>query len=755
MEKATSDPGPSAHRSESTVAQRLNCLELISVYDSDAGWPSVEMRFDRLAWDGQLYRSKFGECIGIREPEFAGDLFDGLSRRRKMSGYSISKAELREFWDQISNPLFDSRLQTFFDMMGKSADKRITGEEVKEIIVLSASASKLPKLKEQAEEYALLIMEELDSTNQGYVSMENLEVLLLQRPGQSVSQMQRHKPLLTTLESNPLRRWYLRTHYILEDNWKRVWVMLLWLSIYTALFAWKFVQYRRHDVFQVMGYCVCVAKGSAETLKFNMALVLLPVCRNTITWIRNLTVVTRVVPLNDNLNFHKVVAIGITVGVGLHIIPHLTCNFPRLLRAADAEYAPLAHYFGETRPDNYWWFTRSTVGWTGLVMLVLMAAAFTLAMPLFRRGRLALPEPLRRLTGFNAFWYSHHCFVLVYALLIVHGQFLHLAHKWYKKSTWMYLAVPMVLYACERLMRVLRSTVLTVKIKKVEAYPGDVLVLQFFKPQRFRYKSGQYIFINCPAISKFQWHPFHITSAPQDNYLSVHIRALGDWTRELKNVFERVCQSPIEGESGLLRAENNCNGDAMSNPSFPKMLIDGPYCSASQDYKDYDIVLLVSLDIGATSMISIMRDIVNNTKQLDNDLESGDKSNSSVSSSFRTRRAYYFYWIITKEQGSFEWFPSLMHEVVQVNKDGVIEVHNYCTSLDEQGDSQSALFAVLQSLNYDKNGVDILSGTRLKTHFARPNWYNVYKRIALSHRDQRVVKQATMTASSLAVKVNE
>ncbi|BAT14312.1 Os11g0537400, partial [Oryza sativa Japonica Group] len=35
-------------------------------------------------------------------------------------------------------------------------------------------------------------------------------------------------------------------------------------------------------------------------------------------------------------------------------------------------------------------------------------------------------------------------------------------------------------------------------------------------------------------------HPFSITSAPQDDYVSVHIRTLGDWTRELKNVFSRV-----------------------------------------------------------------------------------------------------------------------------------------------------------------------------------------------------------------------
>jgi predicted ferric reductase len=35
-------------------------------------------------------------------------------------------------------------------------------------------------------------------------------------------------------------------------------------------------------------------------------------------------------------------------------------------------------------------------------------------------------------------------------------------------------------------------------------------------------------------------HPFSITSAPGDPFLSVHIRSLGDWTKELKEIFSKV-----------------------------------------------------------------------------------------------------------------------------------------------------------------------------------------------------------------------
>lgn len=128
------------------------------------------------------------------------------------------------------------------------------------------------------------------------------------------------------------------------------------------------------------------------------------------------------------------IAIGISVGVGIHSICHLACDFPRLIKADSDKYALMNQFFGE-QPSNYWFFLKSVEGVTGIIMVVLMTIAFTLAAPCFRRGRLKnLPQPLKRLTGFNAFWYSHHLFVIVYTLLIVHGEYLYLTKEWYKKT---------------------------------------------------------------------------------------------------------------------------------------------------------------------------------------------------------------------------------------------------------------------------------------------------------------------------------
>nr|GLL21458.1 respiratory burst oxidase homolog protein C-like [Ipomoea trifida] len=450
---------------DSGAANALKGLNFISQTDGGAEWATVERRFDDLAasTNGLLPKPKFGECIASQvrrasrrliltslmvgmnrgSEEFAGELFDALCRRRNITiDDSINKAQLREFWEQIADQSFDSRLQMFFDMVDK--DDRITEEEIKEVISLSASANKQSKFQELAEEYASLIMEELDPDNLGYIVIENLEMLLLQDPNQSErAHKNRNLKLKPTAEPNPVVRWLKDFRYFLSANWQRVWLLLLWIGIMGGLFGWKYVQYKNKAAYDVMGVCVCLAKGAAETLKLNMAIILLPVCRNTLTWLRNKAKLGVVVPFDDNLNFHKVIAMAVAIGVGIHAFSHLTCNFVKLLNASPETYEPMVRYLGE-QPESYWHFVKGVEGVTGIIMVVLMAIAFTLATPWFRRNKVKLPKPFNKFTGFNAFW-----------------------------------------------------------------------------------------------------HPFSITSAPGDDYLSVYIRNSGDWTRQVRNKFAEVSELPL------------------------------------------------------------------------------------------------------------------------------------------------------------------------------------------------------------------
>ncbi|WZZ86186.1 hypothetical protein YC2023_114765 [Brassica napus] len=674
-------------RTRSSAQRALRGLRFISNKNKNVeGWNDVQTNFEKLAKNGYIYRSDFAQCIGMKDSkEFALELYDALSRRRRLKGEKISHDELYEYWLQINDDSFDSRLQIFFDIVDKNEDGRITEEEVKEIIMLSASANKLSRLKEQAEEYAALIMEELDPERLGYI-----EVAMATRDSASTkrhipqlqSSIELYKPSIEPKPSRP------------SSN------------------------------------AMCCLSSKADNVGLIFFVHALEVDSYT------------------SLSFFvSTIAGAIVVAVILHVGDHIACDFPRIVRATEYDYNRyLFHYFQHKQP-TYFDLVKGPEGITGILMIILMAISFTLATRWFRRNLVKLPKPFDRLTGFNAFWYSHHLFIIVYVLLVLHGIFLYFAKPWYVHTTWMYLAVPVLLYGGERTLRYFRSGSYSVRLLKVAIYPGNVLTLQMSKPSQFRYKSGQYMFVQCPAVSPFEWHPFSITSAPGDDYLSIHIRQLGDWTQELKRVFSEVCEPPVAGKSGLLRA------DETTKKSLPKLLIDGPYGAPAQDYRKYDVLLLVGLGIGATPFISILKDLLNNIVKMEEQADSiSDFSRSSENSTgsnsgnnantprgkkiLKTTNAY-FYWV-TREQGSFDWFKGVMNEVAELDQRGVIEMHNYLTSVYEEGDARSALITMVQALNHAKNGVDIVSGTSVRTHFARPNWKKVLSKLSSKHCNAKI-----------------
>ena len=89
----------------------------------------------------------------------------------------------------------------------------------------------------------------------------------------------------------------------------------------------------------------------------------------------------------------------------------------------------------------------------------------------------------------------------------------------------------------------------------------------------------------------------------------MHIRVVGDFTRDLAKAlgcdFDK--KSGEKGEKG----EKNAGGNAVStimNPPLtrvlPRVMVDGPFGSASEDYLKYDTVLLVGAGIGVTPFAS-------------------------------------------------------------------------------------------------------------------------------------------------------
>lgn len=161
------------------------------------------------------------------------------------------------------------------------------------------------------------------------------------------------------------------------------------------------------------------------------------------------------------------------------------------------------------------------------------------------------------------------------------------------------------MWIIERILREVRSRHVTF-ISKVIQHPSNVVELQI-KKEKTTIRAGQYIFLSCPEVSYFQWHPFTLTSAPEEDYISVHIRVVGDFT----SAFAKAVGCNFSDEVSKDENDTYTGGKTLgtySNPplnrTLPRIMIDGPFGSASEDYLNYETVLLVGAGIGVTPFAS-------------------------------------------------------------------------------------------------------------------------------------------------------
>lgn len=101
--------------------------------------------------------------------------------------------------------------------------------------------------------------------------------------------------------------------------------------------------------------------------------------------------------------------------------------------------------------------------------------------------------------------------------------------------------LPGSIYIVERVLRLtwMRSERGKTYISSGILLPSRVTHLVIKRPPLFDYHAGDYVFVKIPAIATYEWHPFTISSAPdQEDYLWLHIRGVGEWTNRLYAYFE-------------------------------------------------------------------------------------------------------------------------------------------------------------------------------------------------------------------------
>jgi len=150
-----------------------------------------------------------------------------------------------------------------------------------------------------------------------------------------------------------------------------------------------------------------------------------------------------------------------------------------------------------------------------------------------------------------------------------------------------YLTIPALVFITDKIIEIRRSYI-EVQVKDFEVLQSSVTCIKMKRPKTFQYISGQYVRIACPALSKREFHPFTLSSSPQEEELHVHIRAIGPWTTAIRQLFKDVKNHVIPR---------------------PVMYVDGPLGEGHQNWNKYEIAVLCGAGIGVTPFASIIKDI--------------------------------------------------------------------------------------------------------------------------------------------------
>ncbi|EGG15549.1 superoxide-generating NADPH oxidase flavocytochrome [Cavenderia fasciculata] len=496
-----------------------------------------------------------------------------------------------------------------------------------------------------------------------------------------------------------LRHWWWFNGY-------SVLIVLIFIGINLAVAIERFYSTYNSKQYQLFGLSVCFARCSAAIINLNTTLILLPVLRNVVSWVRG-TWVSDFIPIDRHISFHKLCAFGIIIGSIIHCVSHYN-NFRILLNTSREELIMngLNGQILDYATNKYSLFYRSVPGLTGHLMIVVLVLIVTSSIERIRR-------PM-----FEVFYYTHHLFAVYFVLICFHG----ISKLFqYPQQSYYWAAPPFFFYLVERIYRIVSSGTRPVLLHMAKQHPSKVLELRLKTDKPFKYNPGQYLYLNCPSIANHEWHPFTITSSPDEPFISVHINIVGNWTGKLYKLLN------ANEKLGIVQ------NDLMKGPDGKDILrIDGPFGASCENVFKYRIAVLIGAGIGATPFSSILKHV--KYQLLNNNNNNNNDNNNSTSEKKTTMEKVYFFWI-SREKNSFEWFTYMLNDVER-SLDGTVEIHSYLTGSISISDWNDIVESI-STLDTECHS-DFITGLRSQTLFGRPNWDTILQQLTKIHENNEI-----------------
>ena len=605
--------------------------------------------------DAVIDAEELQKALGLRSAYLAQRMLAAFDQN---SDHLISKDEFIAGVRQLIFGDARQKLWFAFRLYDHNSDGFIDQTEMLRMISIAMAESQIAERASQPAEYLThVLFAAVDKNKDGLISFDEFTSAIEQRPT-LLRQMTRTEAIWLTPnesllafidapEQDPAQAAGF------QRGWSRWTLLGLWLLANLALFAlvlWHGPSGVGQDLAMQLG------RAFATCLDFNGALILVPMMRRLLGRLRA-TRAGRVLPIDDAVSFHRIV--GHTL-FGL-ALAHAGCFTVAYL--SGHAHNPLTRLFFGT-----------LIGASGLALLAVFAPMWFFSLGFVRKTK-----------RFELFYFSHLEYVAWLILSVVHAP-----------AFLAWAGVSMAGFGVEQLLR-LRRRAPASRLLAVQALRSGVTRLEIERPPGFDFAPADYVFLRIPAIARHEWHPFTISSAPEHSHLSVHVRALGNWSRALRDL--------AESETGRALT----------------CYVDGPYGSPSAHIFRSRVAVLIGAGIGVTPFASVLDSVV-------------QRANGQSLRPTSLEHAYFFW--LNRDQYSFEWFRALLSELEARDQRGLLEVH-LCMTGAHAGATSLGL-ELAREVMHASGRSDMITGLRTHTHVGRPDWEAMLGRIRDAHHSQRV-----------------
>jgi hypothetical protein len=399
------------------------------------------------------------------------------------------------------------------------------------------------------------------------------------------------------------------------------------------------------------------------------------------TLLRRNYIISRFINWDVSQSFHIKMSIVALIFATLHAIGHLSGSF--VFGSKPTRQQAVAVVAGQDAVPRYYIdYVRSLPGWTGLTSLGCFYLLAILSMPQVRKW------------NYEVFQLGHLLMFPIIGLMCAHGTAGLL--QWPMFGYW--LAFPSLLVIFERTQRTILGFFPTTADLELLDEETVAITTSLPKYRFWPYKAGQYVLVQVPKVSWFQWHPFTVSTCTGKS-MQIHIKADGDWTNALRDL-------------------------AKSGTKSIELGIDGPFGAPAQRFYDFDYSMVFGAGIGVTPFSGILADLQEHELERTVSSDRSQSRRGTKPSPYEEHKRVDFNWMV-RDKNDLLWFSDLLNKVTCSSSrasDSSLDLRIQTYVTQKRKEISTHVFRwLIEKYRTPKHPQSYITGLLNPTHFGRPD----------------------------------